>query len=94
MHSLYNDERPSLEWSALNFNQHFNNRKTLLKAFDNSNYEIGNNNKIAKRLTCLNDKIELDWLNKDKDNYKIVSNFFCKIDNGGIQVKSHCSIYF
>ena len=67
MYSIYNDEKPTLDLSAMNFNQNFNNRHTLFT----SNYKVGKNNKISNRLTCLNNKIELTQLNLDKESYKI-----------------------
>ena len=71
LYSVYNDERPTLDWSALNFNQNFNSRHTLFTAFDTSNYRVGKNNQISNRLKCLNNKIELTHLNMDKESYKI-----------------------
>ena len=71
LYYVYNDEKPALDWSALNFNQNFNNRNTFFTAFDNSNYRIGKNNRISNRLMCLNNKIELSQLNLDKESYKI-----------------------
>ena len=72
LHTIYNEKRPNLEWLAINFNQNFNQRKTTFAAFDNSNYKIGKNNKISNRISCLNNKIELGWLNKDVNCYKLL----------------------
>ena len=64
---------PGNKWISLNFNQIFNMRDTTLTAFNNSNYKIGKDNKILNRITCFNNKIELDWLNKDEISFKIIS---------------------
>ena len=58
------------EWFSLNFNQNFNAREKTLRAFHISNYKIGKNNKISNRFTCLNNKIDLEQLNK-----KILTNW-------------------
>ena len=50
----------------------FNSRKLTFEAFNNSNYKIGRNNSISNRLTCLNLKIPLEWLTKEKLSYKIM----------------------
>ena len=72
LHSLYNTQKPHLEWLALNFNQNFNSREKTLKIINNSNYKIGKNNKLSNRLVILNNKIELDCLNTDKNTYKLL----------------------
>ena len=72
LHSLYNTRKPQLEWLALNFNQNFNSRDKMFKTFNNSNYKIGRNNKLSNRVMILNNKIELDWLNREKNPFKIL----------------------
>ena len=72
LHSLYNTRKPQLEWLSLNFNQNFNSRDKMFKTFNNSNYKIGRNNKLSNRVMILNNKIELDWLNKEKNPFKIL----------------------
>ena len=48
-------------------------REITFKAFNNSNYKIGRDNKISNRITCLNNKIELDWLDREKNSFKVMS---------------------
>ena len=61
-----------MDWLTLNFNQAFNQRERTFIAIDTSNYKVGKINSLANRLTCLNRKIPLDWLNHDKVKYKIL----------------------
>ena len=63
---------PQLEWLALNFDQNFNSREKTFRTFNNSNYKIGKNNMLSNRLVVLNNKIEIDWLNKEKNSYKLL----------------------
>ena len=72
LHTVYNFQTPKIEWLTLNFNQAFNQREGTFIAFDISNYKVGKTNSLANRLTCLNRKIPLDWLNHDKIKYKIL----------------------
>ena len=72
LHSIYNTRKPTSEWLSLNFNQNFNERDKMFKVFNNSKFKIGKDNKISNRLTCLNNLIELDWLNQDKNSYKLL----------------------
>ena len=72
LHTVYNCQTPKIEWPTLNFNQAFNQREGTFIAFDISNYKVGKTNSLANRLTCLNRKIPLDWLNHDTIKYKIL----------------------
>ena len=72
LHTLYNFETPKIEWITLNFNQAFNQRERTFIIYDTSNYKVGKTNSLANRLTCLNKKIPLDWLNHDKVKYKLL----------------------
>ena len=72
LHSLYNTHKPQSEWLSLIFNQKFNSREKTFKTFNNSKYKIGRNKKLSNRLVNLNNKIELYWLNKEKNAYKLL----------------------
>ena len=66
-------KKPQLEWLTLNFNQNFNSREKTFKVCNISNYKIGRNNKILNRLMRSKNKIELDWLNKEINAFKMLS---------------------
>ena len=70
LHSIYNDKMPMNDWLDLNFNQNFNQRETNFRAFNKSKYKVGKN-KISERLTILNGKIPLEWLNLNKITFKL-----------------------
>ena len=70
LHKTYNDTNLNNDWLSLFFNQQFNQREPCVKFFNNSNYKVGNN-LLANRFTCLNGKIELNWLNLPYETFKI-----------------------
>ena len=70
LHSVYNNQTPVNDWLDLNLNQNFNLRETNFRAFNRNNYKVGKS-KISERLTILNGKIPLQWLNLDKILYKL-----------------------
>ena len=70
LHKTYNDTNSNNDWLSLFFNQQFNQREPRVKFFNNSNYKVGNN-LLANRFTCLNGKIELNWLNLSYETFKI-----------------------
>ena len=72
LHDLFNNQRPQIDWISINFYQNINIRNKFFETYSNSNYKIGKNNKISERLSCLNKKIPLDWLNKEIDCYKVL----------------------
>ena len=74
LHKLYNNENMSDDWLSLFFNQNFNGRNSKANFRDTSNHKIGKN-LIANRLSTLNNEIEYDWLNLEKESYKLK----CKI---------------
>ena len=74
LHKLYNNENMSNDWLSLFFNQNFNGRNSKANFRDTSNHKIGKN-LIANRLSILNNEIEYDWLNLEKESYKLK----CKI---------------
>ena len=70
LHKLYNSENMNDDWLSLFFNQNFNGRNSKANFRDTSNHKIGKN-LIANRLSILNNEIEYDWLNLEKESYKI-----------------------
>ena len=70
LHSVSNNQTPFNDWLDLNLNQNFNTRETNFRAFNRNNYKVGKN-KISERLSVLNGKIPLEWLNLDKISYKL-----------------------
>ena len=77
---LYRDKIPSREWLALNDEQTFTSRQTKFHVNSTSNYKVGYNTP-TRRLTLINNKIELVWLNLSFDSYKIkCKNLFLKIN--------------
>ena len=68
LHILYNNKTPTNEWVSINFNL----RERNFKAFNILNYKVGKTNKFASRLMNLNNLIPLEWLNKNKIEYKLL----------------------
>ena len=75
LHKLYNSTNQSIEWLHLNTQQNFNSRVTKFLISNSGKFKIGNNI-LTNRLTCLNNKIELDWLNLSLNSFKIHFFFF------------------
>ena len=67
---LYNTPLPTREWSYLNQNQFFTSRQTTFMSHKTNTYKVGLN-ALANRLTSLNGKIPLEWLNLSYQSYKI-----------------------
>ena len=67
---LYNTSFPTLEWSHLNQNHFFTSRQTTFMSHKTNTYKVGLN-ALANRLTTLNGKIHLVWLNLSFQSYKI-----------------------
>ncbi len=78
MHKIYNKGEPPKDWLALNFNQVLPEHQTNFAAIKVQNFKIGNNI-LSNRLTTINNKIPLQWLNyvliHSKSNAK---HYFCK----------------
>ena len=68
---IYNSNTMDNDFMTFFFNQQFTARRKTIKFINTSKFKIGNN-LIANRLTVLNGKIELDWLNLPLNSYKIV----------------------
>ena len=74
LYKIYNGRSQNEDWIDLNFQQNFSNRNTCVQIIDVSSIRIGRNS-IMNRMNCINNKIELNWLNKSIDSYKIL----CKL---------------
>ena len=70
LHKLYNIQQPPLDWVALNFDQTLSRWQTHFTISSIGNYKIGNNI-LSNRLSILNNKIELAWLNQSLSAFKI-----------------------
>ena len=70
LHKLFNLQQPPLDWVALNFDQSTSRRQRFFNITPSGNYKIGNNI-LSNRLSVLNNKIELDWLNQSLQSFKI-----------------------
>ena len=70
LYRIYNLHQPKREWMSLNFQQVLTSRQTNFKSLKVNKLKIGNNS-VTNRLSILNGKIPLDWLNKSYDTYKV-----------------------
>ena len=59
---IHNSTTQNNDWLDYNFQQNFNNRMNKVQIIDRSSLRIGRNN-MMNRMTCLNGKIDFDWLN-------------------------------
>ena len=66
---LYDTPLPTQEWSHLNQNQFFTSRQTTFMSHKTKTYKVGLN-ALANRLTSLNGKIPLEWLNLSTSHTK------------------------
>ena len=80
LHKLVNLELPTSDWVDLNFQQNFNNRLGTFKFVKTNNYKIGLN-LMCNRLTCIDKKMEFEWMTSGFECYKIYcKNIFLKND--------------
>ena len=80
LHKLVNLEQPGSDWVDLNFQQNFNNRSSTFKFVKTNNYKIGLN-LLCNRLTCVDGKINFDWMSSGFESYKVqCKNVFLKND--------------
>ena len=70
LHNLYNQENMSDDWLDLFFNQNFNARNNKANFGDTSNHKIGKN-LLTNRLPILNNLIKFEWLNLNKEKFKL-----------------------
>ena len=76
LHKLYKIQPPPLDWIALNFDQTISRRQTHFTISSSGNYKVGNNI-LSNRLSILNNKIELAWLNQSLSAFKIKAVKIC-----------------
>ena len=67
---IYRDQIPSREWLALNHEQLFTSRQKNCIITTTSSYKVGFNIPM-RRLTAINNKIDLNWLNMSFESYKV-----------------------
>ena len=70
LHKLFNLYEPPQDWLALNFSQLTSRRQTHFSVTTNCNYKVGNN-MLSNRLSILNNKIDLTWLNDTLSSFKV-----------------------
>ena len=70
LYKLYNTREHSLEWLHLNQNQILTSRQVYFEIFKSNSLRVGHN-ALAKRLSNINGKIKLLWLNFSYDSFKI-----------------------
>jgi hypothetical protein len=67
---IFNENTASPDWIQLNFTQIQSRRQKFFECISDSNFKIGKSI-ISNRLSMLNKKIPLSWLNKSFEAYKI-----------------------
>ena len=70
LYKLYNLDFNNLEFISLNFNQILTGRQTNFITLKSNERKVGINC-LANRLTVINNKIPLNWLNFSLDTFKI-----------------------
>ena len=66
----FNENTASPDWIQLNFTQIQSRRQKFFECISDANFKIGKNIS-SNRLSILNKKIPLSWLNKSFEAYKI-----------------------
>jgi hypothetical protein len=79
LHKIYNQGQPSTEWVNLNFQHQFLMRQGMFTITKTNLLKI-ENNILVNRLSCLNQLIPLDWLNKSY-------SFFLRLLARELQIK-------
>ena len=67
---IYNGGTMIEDWLDMNVQQNFNARNSKFHINDFSKLKVGNNI-LSNRLTCLNNEVELDWLNLSLIAFKL-----------------------
>ena len=70
LHKLNNSTDQNDDWMDLNYQQNFNDQNNMIHIVDYSRMRVGKNI-LANRLSIINEKISLDWLNLSFDSFKI-----------------------
>ena len=75
---LYNNNTVEEEWISLNWQHQFSIRGNVFKVTRNNKLRVGNNIMI-NRMSILNNKIQLNWLNLSYESFKLkCKELFCK----------------
>ena len=67
---IFNLYEPPQDWLSLNFSQLTSRRQANFSVTTNCNYKVGNN-MLSNRLSILNNKIDLTWLNDTLSSFKV-----------------------
>ena len=67
---IFNDQQPPVDWMQLNFNQAISRRQKYFECTDQSIFKVGKNI-LSNRLSAINRKVLLQWLNLPLETYKI-----------------------
>ena len=70
LYRLYNSNKPSLEWCALNLNQILTSRQTRFQIAKTNRLKVGLN-ALANRLYILNGQVPLSWLDGGFETFKV-----------------------
>ena len=70
LYKLYNSNVHTYDWVLLNTNQIFTSRQTTFMAFKSNTSKVGLN-LLVNRLSILNGKIPLIWLNETMTSFKL-----------------------
>ena len=70
LYKTYNYMTPIIDWTNLNFNQILGTRQMNFATNKTNRKKVGMNS-FSNRLWLINDKINLDWLNKYFETFKI-----------------------
>jgi hypothetical protein len=70
LYSVYNNNRPNMEWLMLNFQQILTSRQTNFEFIRTNHYRVGQNI-LINRLSTINRLIPLEWVNLSKSLFKI-----------------------
>ena len=67
---IFNNQQPPHDWLELNFTQLTSRRQVNFECQNNANFKVGNNS-LSNRLSTLNNKIPLNWLNQTITSFKL-----------------------
>ena len=70
LYKLYNSNVHSLEWVSFNWNQILTSRQSNFSILKKNVKKVGLNI-LVNRLSALNSKIPLEWLNGPLDSFKV-----------------------
>lgn len=70
LYKIYNNQHPPKDWLELNFTQLLSRRQLNFECHNNANFKVGNNI-VSNRLSILNTKIPLHWLNQTLITFKL-----------------------